>query len=100
MSEDLKDAGGVVPPGGLSANASSGGLNRIEFHGGTEPGVQYEVWRRHGDTVDWYLHATTSEPGFSDEGVEAGQYYEYKVRAVRGDSMSEFSPSAVVYGVE
>ena len=76
---------------GLSASATGPGLNRIEFSGGSD---SYEIWRRHGDTVDWYLHATIAEQAFDDSGITPGQYYEYKVRPVGG----EFSPSVVVYG--
>ena len=83
-------------PNKPSAIAASEGTNRIDF--AADGGVTYEVWRRHGDTVDWYLHATTAEPVFEDSDVEPGQYYEYKIRAVRGDSTSEFSQSSVVYG--
>jgi hypothetical protein len=89
----------LQPPSGVSAKPLAGSVIEISF-GGEGGGLNYEIWRRHGDTVDWYLHATTSDPGFSDAGVKPGQYYEYKVRAVRGDSVSEFSPSAVAYGAE
>ncbi len=84
-------------PTGLSAKGSAG-VNRIEFEG-KGGDASFEIWRRHGDTVDWYLHATTNEGGFDDTSVKPGQYYEYKVRAVRGDSSSEFSASVVVYGM-
>jgi hypothetical protein len=89
----------LQPPQGLSAKALAGSVIEVTFGDGGG-GVDYEIWRRHGDTVDWYLHATTSDPGFSDCEVKPGQYYEYKVRAVRGDAVSEFSPSAVAYGAE
>ena len=85
-------------PSGLTASALPERKIHISFSGNNENG--FEIWRRHGDTVDWYLHATTSEPDFEDADVKPGQYYEYKVRAVSGDAASEFSESAVVYGVE
>ena len=86
-------------PTGLSATAMAGAVNKIEF-GSSGEDMSFEIWRRHGDTVDWYLHATVTAPTFADAEVKPGQYYEYKVREVRGDSVSEFSPSAVVYGAE
>ena len=85
-------------PSGLVA-AAEPGVNRIEFSAGTVPDAVYQIWRRHGDTVDWYLHATTQAGALDDREVKPGQYYEYKVRTVRGESVSDFSPSAVVYGM-
>ena len=86
-------------PSGLAAVAASGAVNKINFTGVEASGeVTYEIWRRHGDTVDWYLHATTSDPAYEDTDVKPGQYYEYKIRAVQGESASEYSDSAVVYG--
>ena len=84
-------------PTGLTAAALPGTV-RVEFSPIGEQDVMYEIWRRHGDTVDWYLHETVSDPVFEDSGVTPGQYYEYKVRSIRGDERSEFSESAVVYG--
>lgn len=86
-------------PSGVSAKSLAGAVNQVEFVGGSDSG-SYEIWRRHGDTVDWYLHATVDEPKFEDSGVKPGQYYEYKVRAVRGEESSDFSSSAVAYGAE
>jgi hypothetical protein len=83
-------------PVGLVVTAVTEGLNRIEFSGVGEN--SYEIWRRHGDTVDWYLHSTTERPTFEDSDVKPGQYYEYKIRAINGEAVSDFSPSAVVYG--
>ena len=85
-------------PAGLIAKGLPQRKNHIEFD--PSGATSFEIWRRHGDTVDWYLHATTNDPAYEDSDVKAGQYYEYKVRAVSGDSVSEFSESAVTYGVE
>ena len=97
MSSDLNEVVPLQAPTGLSAKGLPGAVNQIAF-GGEGGDVRFEIWRRHGDTVDWYLHATTNEPNFDDSPVKPGQYYEYKVRSVRGELVSEFSPSAVVYG--
>lgn len=86
-------------PTDLSAFGYSNGINSIRFSGNNKSGqVIYEIWRRHGDTVDWGLHATTRKQSFADTGITPGQYYEYKVRAVAARSISNFSNSAVVYG--
>ena len=85
-------------PTAVTAKGLPGRTIHIEFGGHNES--SFEIWRRHGDTVDWYLHATPNAAVFDDSDVKPGQYYEYKVRAVRGDSVSEFSRSAVVYGAE
>ncbi len=87
-------------PTNLSAFGYSNGVNTVRFRGNNKPGqVIYEMWRRHGDTVGWALHATTRKQSFTDTGIVPGQYYEYKVRAVAAKTISNFSNSAVVYGV-
>jgi hypothetical protein len=93
------DIDSTVPaPAAITAKGLPGRTNHIEFGGNNE--TSFEIWRRHGDTVDWYLHATTNDTAYEDSDVKPGQYYEYKVRAVRGGLASEFSGSAVVYGAE
>ena len=93
------DIDSTIPvPAGLVVNPLPQRKIHVEFSGNSES--SFEIWRRHGDTVDWYLHATTNDPAYDDSDVKPGQYYEYKVRAVRGDSASEFSSSAVAYGAE
>lgn len=87
-------------PTELSAFGYSNGVNEVKFRGNNKPGyVVYEIWRRHGDTAAWALHSTTSKQSFTDTPVTPGQYYEYKVRATAAKSVSNFSNSAVVYGV-
>lgn len=93
--------GALQPPAAPTVSGLPNRKNKIEL--GTYEsgdGVMFEIWRRHGDTVDWYLHATTADPTYEDSDVKPGQYYEYKVRATRGDVVSEFSASAVAYGAE
>ncbi|MEQ1922683.1 MAG: hypothetical protein ABL952_09255, partial [Pyrinomonadaceae bacterium] len=86
-------------PTNLSAFGYSNGVNTLRFDGNNKPGrVVYELWRRHGDTVDWYLHMTTRRQRLIDTPVSPGQYYMYKVRAVGARSVSNFSNVAVVYG--
>ncbi len=94
----MDDSTRLQTPAGLSATAAAEGIIRLQFEFEGADDIRFEIWRRHGDTVDWYLHTTTGERGFDDSPVEPGQYYEYKVRAVRGGAVSEFTPSAVVYG--
>ena len=86
-------------PTNLSAFGYSNGVITMRFTGNNKPGrVVYEIWRRHGDTVDWGIHALTRRQRHVDTPVTPGQYYEYKVRAVGAKSVSNFSNSAVVYG--
>ncbi len=87
-------------PTKLSAFGFSNGVNEIRFSGNNKPGqAVYEIWRRSGDDTPWGLHATTKKQSYKDTGVKPGQYYEYRVRAVAAKSVSNFSNSAVVYGV-
>ena len=85
-------------PSSILATAQPGGMIRLEFSGGTAG--EYEIWRRHGDSGEWGLHATTGSGTFEDSPVKPGQYYEYKVRAKSDAAESEFSQSAVAYGLE
>ena len=87
-------------PTDLSAFGYSNGVNTIRLRGNNKAGqVTFEIWRHHGDTAGWALHATTRKQSFTDTGISPGQYYEYRVRAVTAKSISNFSNSAVVYGV-
>src|SRR5215211_3396680 len=87
---DMNVSGGnnLPEPSQLSATGLPHGVNRLDFCVDEGPdGIIYEIWRRHGDTVDWAVHATTTNTTYTDSPVEAGQYYEYKVRSVLADSM-------------
>ena len=87
-------------PTDLSAFGYSNGINRGRFTGNNRSGlVHYEIWRRQGDEGPWMLHSTAKRQTFVDTPVTPGQYYEYRVRAVAAKSISNFSNSAVVYGV-
>ncbi|HQZ83253.1 MAG TPA: hypothetical protein PLR83_08535 [Pyrinomonadaceae bacterium] len=57
-----------------------------------------EIWRREGDTTGWELIATTSRTRFIDRPIKPGQYYEYRTRTKKGEVVSDFSPSTVIYG--
>jgi hypothetical protein len=60
----------------------------------------YEIWRRQGDEGPGMMHMLSTKQKFEDnKGVVPGQYYEYKVRAAAAQTESNFSNSAVVYGV-
>ena len=86
------------PPTELVAKASTG-LNTLTWNGKNAAGaVTYEIWRLNGDTLPFAVLARVSEPVFEDRSVTAGEYYIYKVRAVAGTAVSEFSNDAVVYG--
>jgi hypothetical protein len=87
-------------PTALSAFGYSNGVIRGRFSGNNKPGrVTYEIWRREGDEGPWGLHMTTRRQNFMDAPVIPGRYYEYKVRATAAKSVSNFSNSAVVYGM-
>jgi hypothetical protein len=87
-------------PTNMAASGFSNGVNKGQFDGNNKSGlVTYEVWRREGDTGAWHQHLLTKKQTFKDTGVTPGQFYEYRVRAVAAQTISEFSNSAVVYGV-
>ena len=87
-------------PTGLSATGASNGVNRLTFTGNNKPSkVSFEIWRREGDSGEWKYIAATKRQSFTDKPVTPGQYYEYKVKAVAATTMSNWSNSAVVYGI-
>jgi len=88
-------------PSELSATGFSNGVNRIKFKGNNRVNsVAFEIWRRQGDAGAWMLLATTTKQAFTDAPVTPGQLYEYKVRAKAAKTISHFSNSSVVYGVQ
>ena len=90
----------AADPSELSAVGFSNGVNKGKFAGNNKTGnVVYEIWRREGDEGPWMKHLLTKKQTFTDIGVTPGQYYEYRVRAVAAQTVSNFSNSAVVYGV-
>ncbi len=89
----------AVDPTELSARGFSNGINKGRFSGNNKGNVMYEIWRRVGDDGAWMKHLLSMKQSFTDTGITPGQFYEYRVRAVAAQSMSNFSNSAVVYGV-
>lgn len=87
-------------PSDLSVYGFSNGVNKGSFTGNNRgQSVTYDVWRRAGDEGAWAPHLITKRQSFIDKGVTPGQYYEYRVRALASKSESQFSNSAVVYGI-
>jgi hypothetical protein len=96
-----KEAATVIAsdPTDLSGEGRSNGVNYLRWSGNNKTGtVVYELWRLHGDTAPWTLHATTKKQSFTDAPVTPGQVYNYKVRAVAATNASNFSNVAVIYG--
>ena len=101
---DYPDAGRTryiaADPTELSVVGFSNGIIKGTFTGNNTTGnVVYDIWRREGDEGPWAPRSITKKQRFEDTGVTPGQYYEYRVRAIASTSISNFSNSAVVYGV-
>jgi hypothetical protein len=93
--------GAYIPqdPTDLAVTGSSNRTNSGRFKGNNRTNsVHFEVWRRAGDSGQWIYIRTVSKQKFVDSPVTPGQYYEYKVRAVARQAVSNFSNSAIVYG--
>jgi fibronectin type 3 domain-containing protein len=89
----------AAEPSDLAAEGRSDGANYLTWTSNNKYGtVVYEIWRLHGDTAPWALHATTKKQSFTDTPVTPGQVYNYKVRAVAATNQSNYSNTAVVYG--
>jgi hypothetical protein len=87
-------------PTDLSVTGSLNGVNRGRFAGHNTPGrATYEIWRRAGRDGQWLIHTTTKRQSFIDRPVTPGQFYEYRIRAVAARAVSNFSNSAIVYGI-
>lgn len=90
----------ALDPGDLFAVGFSNGVNKLRFAGNNRRGmVTYEIWRREGTGGTWVFHTSTTKQSFVDTPVTPGQFYEYKVRAMAAKSTSNYSNTAVVYGV-
>ncbi len=87
-------------PSDCSATGYSNGIIRVVWAGNNPAGyVLYQVWRREGDDGEWSIIGTSGKQKYTDVGIIPGQYYEYKIRAMAARHFSNFSNSAVVYGV-
>jgi hypothetical protein len=92
----------VVPnaPTTLAATNPGSGFIQLKWKG-NNPGhrVTFAIYVKIGDTAPWTLLATSTSRSFLHEGVDAGQYYEYRVRAEAGrNNYSMWSNNAVAYG--
>jgi hypothetical protein len=87
-------------PTELSATGFSNHTNRLTFKGNNRPGsVTYAIEAKIGDTAPFVLVGTSTNQGFTHEGVTPGEYYLYRVRAQSGRNIySQWSNEAVVYG--
>lgn len=91
---------GPNTPSGLAAAGYSNGTIVLGFDGqNPNTNVRYEIWRLHGDTEPYGLHAVVTRQKFTDFGCVPGELYQYKVCAVTSQGTSPFSNVAVVYGV-
>lgn len=93
----------VVPnrPTDLVVTAYLPGVNTGKFKGNNKSqSVTYVVECKIGDTAPFVIVVTTTSQKFRHEGIVAGQFYEYRVRAqsARG-VVSDWSNHFVVYGI-
>jgi hypothetical protein len=86
-------------PSDLAVVGYSNNANRGRFKGNNKPNsVNYEIWRRQHAAGQWIFLRSVSKQSFIDTPVTPGQTYEYRVRAVARQAVSNFSNTAVVYG--
>lgn len=86
--------GGAFPPVPEGVSAAASGTNQITVSwtsGGV--GLQYEVLRGRGgcDAVTFSVVATTASTHYVDTNVSGGVNYAYRVRAKRGECVTEGS---------
>ena len=87
-------------PTELSGEGTSNGVNYLRWSGNNKPGsVVYEIWRRYGDGLPFVLHATTKKQSYNDTPVQPGGEYTYKVRAAAATNVSNYSNTALIYGI-
>jgi hypothetical protein len=61
-------------PTDLSGEGRSNGVNYLRWSGNNKTGTfVYELWRLHGDTAPWTLHATTKKQSYTDAAVTPPQ---------------------------
>ena len=92
----------IIPsaPTALVVSGDSSNQNYLRWQGNNESGsVSYVIERRVGDTGAWTYVAVTKRQNFTHQGVTAGQYSEYRVKAISATAESAYSNTAVIYGV-
>ncbi len=86
-------------PSDLAVVGFSDGTNVGRFNGNNNGAkVHFQIWRREGKTAPWTFEGQTMKQRFVDLPVVPGKYYEYRVRAVAAQAISNYSNTAVVYG--
>jgi hypothetical protein len=82
----------------LSAKGASNGTNTLKFNrNGNKPGTIFLIEAKIGDAPDYIIVGTTTKTTFEHKGQKPGVKVVYRVRAQRGDDVSEPSNEAVVY---
>jgi hypothetical protein len=91
----------IIPnaPSDLVVTGDSSNQNYLRWQGNNPSGtVSFVIERRIGDDGDWTYVSVTKRRNFTHQGVQAGQYSEYRVKAVSATEESAYSNSAVIYG--
>ena len=88
----------VQSPADLSVKGVSNGINTLKFNrNGNKQGTIFLIEAKIGDAAEWTIVATTTKTGFEHKGQKPGVKVLYRVRAQRGEEISEPSNEAVVY---
>jgi hypothetical protein len=88
----------VSPPSDLVVQGFSNGTNELKFNrNGNKQGTVFIIEAKIGSATEFAIVGTTQKQTFRHTGQKPGVKTVYRVRAQRGDDLSEPSNEAVVY---
>ena len=98
-ADDLTSSAIVVQsPVDLSVKGFSNGINALKFNrNGNKHGTIFLIEAKIGAATDWTIVGTTTKAGYEHKGQKPGVKVLYRIRAQRGEEVSEPSNEAVVY---
>ena len=80
----------IAPTNVKVSNVASSGKPKVTWNA-VEGADKYEVWRATSSTGTYTKMYTTANTSYTNTGAEVGKTYYYKVKAVYGESTSDFS---------
>lgn len=88
----------LLMPSDLSVKGFSNGVNALKYNrNGNKHGTIFIIEARTGDATEYSIVGTTTKTTFEHKNQKPGVKVVYRVRAQRGDEISDPSNEAVVY---
>jgi hypothetical protein len=94
-------SGGSAPfsPADLVATGTSDGTNSLKWsRSGNRQGTTYIIEAKFGDSNDWVMIDAVTRSNYKHVNQTPGVKVQYRVKAKRGEFVSGYTNTAVVYG--